>query len=485
MERSEAKSPKPAAGSARVLVVDDRADLRRAFVRVLSKVGHVLTEAPDARTAIELVQNSTFDLVVSDVGMPDMNGIELLRAFREIDPDLPVLLISGAPDLETAMKAIEYGAVEYLTKPIEFDKLCASVERAFEIRRTRLQAKAALEHLRSGEQLRRGSSRNDPTESWSGALLDGRYRVGAVIGQGGMGTVYDAVREDLAHMRVAIKILHGDLADDKDYLARFRREAETVAAIGHPNIVRILDFKASDGEPAFLVMERLEGGSLSQIIAQDGPLPVERVAFVASQVLAALAAAHRVQIIHRDLKPDNVFLTSISGMRDIVKLLDFGVAKLLGSPGDQKLTQTGVVLGTPAYMAPEQARGMRVDARADLYAVGLMMYEALTGRAPFVAENYNALLFAIQESEPFPLLDLRPDVDLRLAAIITRAMAKDLNLRFQNADAMADAIEPWTTPSSSVQPKAAALGFAPTLLPAREDAPTEFSKDKPRRGSGG
>jgi serine/threonine-protein kinase len=264
-----------------------------------------------------------------------------------------------------------------------------------------------------------------------------------------MGSVYEAERLDLAQMRVALKILHPSVGARSDLVMRFRREAETVAAIDHPNIVRIVDFQSPDGQPAFLVMERLHGQPLGEAIEKEGRFGVERTVFVASQVLSALSAAHAANVVHRDLKPDNVFLITMSGMRDIVKLLDFGVAKLMNARTNEKLTQTGSVLGTPAYMAPEQARGANVDHRSDLYAVGCMMYEALTGKAPFLAENYNALLFEIQRSDPTPIEVLRPDVDPALVAVVTRAMAKSPTERFQTADAMESALAPWLAPHSA------------------------------------
>jgi serine/threonine-protein kinase len=250
---------------------------------------------------------------------------------------------------------------------------------------------------------------------------------------------------------------------------RFRREAETVAAIDHPNIVRILDFQTPPGEPAFLVMERLQGEPLGDALAKDGQFTAERTSFIASQVLSALSAAHAANVVHRDLKPDNVFLITMSGLRDIVKLLDFGVAKLMNARKNEKLTQTGSVLGTPAYMAPEQARGAAVDHRSDLYAVGCMMYEALAGAPPFAAENYNALLFEIQKAVPTPLEVLRPDVDPALIAIVNRAMAKNPAERYQTAEAMESALVLWVAPNSAriaPEPRVSHLAFTPTVAKA-------------------
>jgi len=439
----ESRSGKPG----RVLVVDDQDDVRRMLLRMLGVSQYETLAASNARDAIELARQHAFDLVVSDVQMPDMGGVDLLRALHELDPDLPVLLLSGVPDLNTAMQAVQYGAFEYFAKPLELDRFLNSVARAIAACRKRREEQAELRTFRSGER-RSGIA---AAEVPAGARFAGRYRVKKLIGRGAMGSVYEGVREDLANMPVAIKVVHYDLERDMEYLARFRREAETVAAINHPNIVRILDFQAHEGERPFLVMELLRGTSLGRVIETEGPFSQGRAAFVASQILDALAATHRVKVIHRDLKPENVFLISMSNLKDIVKLLDFGVAKVLDDPEALKLTRTGAIVGTPAYMAPELARGAGVDQRSDLYSAGCVLYEALTGRPPYQAQNYHALLIAIQESEPLPLGVLQPQLDPAFAKIVMKAMAKDPNERFQSADEMNHALAPWVGVRSSGQ----------------------------------
>ncbi|HKY36382.1 MAG TPA: protein kinase [Polyangiaceae bacterium] len=452
------------AGPGRVLLVDDQPKLLRLFERSLTKAGHEVVTAENGRSAVELVRTQDFDVVVSDVRMPDMGGVELLRELHERDPDLPVLLVSGSPDLQTALKAVEYGAFEYLTKPVPFDKLEASVVRAVACRRSKAEASQMLEEYRSSERRITPSRQREAPESWTGEYLGGRYRIGRLLGTGGMGSVYAATREDLGRMRVAIKILHPQLAADEGLIARFRREAETVGAINHPNIVRILDFQIDDGnEPAFLVMELLDGLSLRQELQRRGWLMTERSIFIAHQMLAALAAVHRAGVIHRDIKPENVFLTSMSGLGDIVKLLDFGVAKVQTA---QTLTQTGAVVGTPMYMAPEQARGERLDARCDLYSVGAILYEMLSAQAPFAGDNYNALLFAIQQGQPTPLTELRDDIADDLRAVIERSMARDIEQRFRTAEEMSQALAPWlSVASASTPPESSAAVFAPTMVP--------------------
>jgi serine/threonine protein kinase len=263
-------------------------------------------------------------------------------------------------------------------------------------------------------------------------------------------------------------VLHGSLLDDPTLVARFRREAQTVGLIHHPNIVHVIDFHTEPGEPPCLVMELVDGVSLRQELAQRGPFSGERMVFIASQMLAALAAVHRAQVIHRDIKPENVLLTSMSGLGDIVKVLDFGVAKLLSAPHGETLTQAGTVLGTPTYMAPEHARGADIDTRSDLYSVAAIMYEGFAGKAPFIGDNYNALLFAIQQAKPTSLRDLRPDLDPELIAVVERAMKPKADDRYQSAEEMCEALSPWSRPdsaASSSPPASSAVAFAPTMVP--------------------
>ena len=287
-----------------------------------------------------------------------------------------------------------------------------------------------------------------------------------------MGTVYVGVQEPLGR-KVAVKVLLPVLARDATLVARFQREAELAASLGHPNIVQVTDFGVEDGA-AFLVMDLLEGESLGAVIEREAPLSAERVRFIATQILSALEAAHARGVVHRDLKPDNVFLTSVSGVADLVKLLDFGIARLV-EDADQKMTATGQVLGTPAYMSPEQARGRPVDARSDLYAVGVVMYEALSGRMPVSGSNYHELMFAIVDQIPTPLAELVPGLDPELVAVVDRAMHKEANARYASAAEMRaalDALGPLSARSPSRVPSRppptrvnGEVAMAPTVTP--------------------
>jgi serine/threonine-protein kinase len=263
----------------------------------------------------------------------------------------------------------------------------------------------------------------------------GSWRVARMLGSGGMGRVYVAVQPQIG-ARVAIKVLKRESAADPDVVERFFNEARAVNMIKHEAIVDVIDLgRLPDGAP-YIVMEYLDGASLGAIVRREKKLALGTLARIVGEVLAALAAAHGKAIIHRDLKPDNVFI-SPSGR---VTVLDFGVAKLAAGNDSMSSTQTGSLLGTPAYMSPEQARSQPLDARADLYAVGVMLYEAATGTLPFVAQNLFDLLQMHVAKPPRPPRELEPEIPEAFEAVILRALAKDPADRFASAIAMREAL---------------------------------------------
>jgi hypothetical protein len=276
-----------------------------------------------------------------------------------------------------------------------------------------------------------------------------------------MGTVYAATQLDLGR-QVAVKLL-GEVGPGDPTLLRFEREARTAASLGHPHIVQVTDFQNVPGEVPFLVMELLQGRSLAEIVGSEGPLDPTRVARIAVQILSALSATHAVGIVHRDIKPANVMvLTSAAG--ELVKVVDFGIAKLLSPESGPPLTHSGVIIGTASYMAPEQAMGGAIDGRTDLYSVAACMYFALTRRKPIESLNMPA---ALMTEVPPPISSLRPDLDVGFGAIVMRGLAKDPALRFPNAEAMSAALDEWLTRTESNPMPSSRLStggaFAPTL----------------------
>jgi serine/threonine protein kinase len=266
-----------------------------------------------------------------------------------------------------------------------------------------------------------------------GTLIDDKYRIVRRMASGGMGAVYEVVHERIGR-KLAMKFILPELAASKEVSQRFEIEARAASAIGHDNIVEVTDMgTTSDGLP-FLVMEYLDGFDLGALI-EDGAVEQGRTVHIVAQVLAALEAAHGQQIIHRDLKPENVFLIERAGDPSFVKLLDFGISKFAGGEEAKlHLTSTGLILGTPYYMSPEQARGERnIDQRSDLFSVGVILYQLLTGQRPFAAENLNQLLYQITSGQVTSPRELDPEIPMALERVVLKALAHDAEHRFATA----------------------------------------------------
>lgn len=275
-------------------------------------------------------------------------------------------------------------------------------------------------------------------------IIDGKYRIIRLLGEGGMGAVYEGENARI-HRRVAIKVLHGGVAQSEDAVQRFEREAQAAGRIGSEHIVEVLDLGNLPSGDRYMVMEYLEGEPLSSRIAGRGRLAPPAIAGLAIELLEGLKAAHDAGIVHRDLKPDNVFLlASRGGRKDFVKIVDFGISKFNAMGGEFSMTRTGAVMGTPYYMAPEQAKGERtVDHRVDLYAVGVILYEAAAGEVPFNAETFNELLFKIVLENATPLTEKVPGIDPSFANIVARAMARNPAERYQTAAEIQADLKAW------------------------------------------
>lgn len=302
-----------------------------------------------------------------------------------------------------------------------------------------------------------------------GQLIDGKYRIVKMIGEGGMGAVYMGENVRI-NRKVAIKVLHAAYTGNQEVMQRFEREAQAAGRIGNDHILEVLDLgQLADGDH-FIIMEYLEGEPLSGRIKSRGRLMPREATPVIRQVLEGLGAAHAAGIIHRDLKPDNIFiLREKAGVADYVKIIDFGISKFNQLSGDgMKMTRTGAVMGTPYYMSPEQIRGLaNLDARADVYALGVILYEALAGKRPFESDVLTHLAILIHAGECEPLERLRQDLPPGFADLVRSAMASDRDKRLQTAVDLRNRLERYGQVSFRTQTHISSMLPPPSMAPAR------------------
>ncbi|MBO0799455.1 MAG: serine/threonine protein kinase, partial [Blastocatellia bacterium] len=273
----------------------------------------------------------------------------------------------------------------------------------------------------------------------AGTVLADRYRIERLISRGGMGAVFEATQLGLDRA-VAIKVLLPTLSRDDKVQERFRREARSVASLHHPNIIQVYDYGISDFGP-YIVMEYLRGQGLRQLLRR-GPLAIERALELTEQVCSAVSAAHSKGIIHRDLKPDNIIIEEQSNGEVTAKVLDFGVAKIREAQQEEsEMNLTGAnIIGSPAYMSPEQSMGLELDARSDIYSLGIVLYEMLTGSTPFGKASSPAMLVHQINSHPPQMSEFRSEITPALEFVVMKALAKDRDLRFATAHEFAHAL---------------------------------------------
>ncbi|MGH7269703.1 MAG: serine/threonine-protein kinase, partial [Polyangiaceae bacterium] len=282
-----------------------------------------------------------------------------------------------------------------------------------------------------------------------GEILDGKYRIDRVLGVGGMGVVVAATHVQL-NQRVALKFLLPAALGNPQVIERFAREARAAVQIQSEHVARVTDVGTLPTGSPYMVMEYLDGADLADALEKDGPMPVAQAVGYVLQACEAIAEAHALGIVHRDLKPANLYLARRAGRESVVKVLDFGISKARDA-GPSGLTQTSALIGSPYYMAPEQMMSAKsVDARADIWAIGIILYELLAGEPPFVAESMPEVVYLVTQRDPPPLRDKRPDVPEGLADVIARCLARSPDDRYADVAKMAAALVPFGPARSEI-----------------------------------
>ncbi len=465
----------------RILVVDDIEANRDILERRLRKQGHEVDCANGGQSAMDLIAQRPYDLVLLDVMMPDIDGFQVLQQIKGSSEtrDVPVIMISALDDMASIVRCIELGAEDYLPKPFDPVLLRARIAASLERKRLRdgelaylsevntvIAAATAVERgdyeseslsgvgsrsdelgrlarvfdsmaakVRSREQrlqnqvdtLRadiertRGESSGSDDEGENeglkaGEVFAGRYDIIGMLGQGGMGSVYMARDRELDE-DVAVKVLRTGLVSNPSLVDRFKTELRLTRRISHRNVVRTYDLGDCDGA-YYITMEYVEGVTVRELIDTRGTVGVSSTLAIATQLAEALAVAHEQGVIHRDIKPQNLLLDG----EGVLKVMDFGVARL--AERTDGVTETGMVVGTPAYMAPEQLLDEDVDARSDLYAVGVVLYECLTGRLPFEANSPVALIAKLLIEDPLDPATLQTGIPPAFSSLILRLLTK-------------------------------------------------------------
>ena len=326
------------------------------------------------------------------------------------------------------------------------------------------------------EVVREESSKRD---AHIGRTIKGRYQIIKKLGEGGMGAVYLAEQISMAR-KVALKVLQGNYASDEEFIGRFRREARLAASLNHPYIVTVYDFDQGDDGALFIAMEYIDGKSLTEVIRRDGPLDIGRAARLGIQIAEGLEAAHRSGVIHRDIKPDNIMVVGDEDFEK-VKLMDFGIARLRDSGTMSRLTRAGVIMGTPAYMAPEQAEGAEVSERTDIYALGIVLYEMLSGSVPFRASTPGAVLVKQIQERPLALRSLRREIPAAIESMVMQALEKDPSKRQRDMREVAQGLKRIERPAADESMQRTMVGEQATMF---DEAPrtisaTQISQSRP------
>ena len=443
-----------------ILVVDDNEMNRDILSRILMRRSYRVVTATDGREALAALEahasqpvvqeapnmgfdhpaEGAIDLVLLDILMPNVNGYETLERIHAnpVLAGLPVVFISAFDDLAEKVKGFQAGAVDYITKPFQAEEVLARVENQLRIRRLQRELEEQNQVLlRKNAELVRAQKRTDMVfsalaDALPGTVLDNKYRLEQKIGSGGFGAVFRATHLTL-NRPIAVKVFRPMPGNDSpDGLKRFRLEGISASRVNHPNAVAVYDCGISESGIAYIVMELLEGHSLSEELRSGIALPLERVLEIALPVCRVLAEVHDQGMVHRDIKPDNIFLHRTRD-GEIVKVVDFGLAKIFDEEAVRGARQpiTRGIIGTPAYMAPERLISDQYDGRTDVYSLGVILYQMLTGQPPYHSDDSAPLALMIKHltEEPPRLRDLNPAIPAEIETLVLQTLGKEPDVR--------------------------------------------------------
>lgn len=428
----------------RILAVDDELQSLKLLHQILTMLDDVVVVAAiDGVQALDFADSSPFDLVITDMKMPGMDGLELIRRLKAHNREIPVVVLTGFPDVRNAVESMKLGAAEYLSKPFEKEELLGLVEALLSGEAPAGAPPPAADTGTNTTKHKLGQKtapdsttriRPSPEPAQATGLMArvqslGPYKLVRHIESGAMAEVYEA-RDKRLNRKVAVKVLRPEYNADTEFVGRFLREGEAIAKVNHPNVVQVFAAGTEHG-CNYLAMEFLDGSDLWKVVSADGPLAVWQAVNFIAQAARGLQAALAEGVIHRDVKPENLMRDAA----DAIKVTDFGVAKLLDK--FDGLTTYSHVLGTPTYMAPEQAEGRPADHRADLYSLGATLYFLLTGAAPFSGSNPVEVMMR-HATEPIPRV---PKVSGSVNRLIARLTAKDADERMPDYDGLFKEVE--------------------------------------------
>jgi serine/threonine protein kinase len=429
-----------------LLVVDDDVENREILSRYLGRRGHSVITAAGGHDALAALSEHTFDLVLLDIVMPGMDGFQILERLKSDNSirEVPVIFISALDDTQGKVRAFKAGGVDYITIPFHAEEVAARVENQLKISRLQKELERRNRELaKKSREMAQAQERTDLVFSalanlLPGTVLDDKYRLDEKIGAGGVGAVFRATHLSL-NRPVAVKVFRPTRANDTPTaLKRFRMEGVLASRITHPNAVKVLDYGISPRGIAYLVMELLHGRALSHELHEKGKLSFARCMEIVVPVSEALAEAHSLGVVHRDIKPSNIFLHQTTE-GEVVKVVDFGLAKMTypdegtgaHAHTESLLTGPGAVVGTLPYMSPEQIQGTILDGRSDVYSLGIVWYEMLSGRRPFESREgapYAVALMHLTE-EPPPLRGSDPTLPVVVETIVRQTLMKDRDMR--------------------------------------------------------